>query len=111
MSLNLEGFENKIEGATLVLTVDNNHPLLKLANALPWETLLELILPDLKETKQLLWWVGRPLKVRIHLGIYLLQTLFNLTDREAENTVRNNAAFRLFCGNNLIKCWHVPGPY
>ena len=55
MSLNLEGFENKIEGATLVLTIANTHPLLKLANALPWETLLELILPDLKETKQLLF--------------------------------------------------------
>ena len=98
MSLNLEGFDNKIEGTTLALTVDDNHPLLKLANALPWETLLELILPDLKETKQLLWWVVRPLKVRLHLGIYLLQQLFNLTDREAEDSLRDNGAFRLFCG-------------
>ena len=107
MSLNLEGFDNKIEGTTLALTVDNNHPLLKLANALPWETLLELILPDLKETQQLLWWVGRPLKVRIHIGIYLLQQLFNLTDREAEDSLRDNGAFRLFCGFQLLKKWHV----
>jgi IS5 family transposase len=52
--------------------------------------------------------VRRPLKIRIHLGIYLLQNLFNLTDREAENTSRDNAAFRLFCGCSIIKNWHVP---
>ncbi len=39
----------------------------------------------------------------------MLQKLFNLTDdREAENTVRDNAAFRLFCGYGIIKNWHIP---
>ncbi len=37
-----------------------------------------------------------------------MQKFFNLTDREAENTLRDNAAFRLFCGCSIIKNWHVP---
>ncbi len=108
MSLNLDAFTEQVESSSIALNIHSNHPLIKLSNALPWEHLLTLILPDLKETQRLRWWVGRPLKVRIHLGIYLLQKLFNLTDREAENTLRDNAAFRLFCGCSIIKSWHVP---
>lgn len=31
-----------------------------------------------------MWWRGHPLKIRIHLGIYLLQKMLNLTDRQAK---------------------------
>ena len=34
--------------------------------------------------------------------------MFNLTDRVTEQQVRNNAAFRLFCGHGLLKTWHAP---
>ena len=34
--------------------------------------------------------------------------LFNLTDRQAEASVRDNAAFQVFCGRGLIDPWHVP---
>jgi len=48
------------------------------------------------------------LRIRIHLGIYLLQRLFDLTDRHAEYALHDNAAFRLFCGYGLMDKWHVP---
>jgi IS5 family transposase len=52
--------------------------------------------------------MGRPLRVRIHLGAYILQQMFDLTDRTAEQQVRDNAAFRLFCGYGILKKWHAP---
>jgi hypothetical protein len=52
MSLNLDGFEEKIEGTTISLSVSNSSPLTKLNNALSWESLLTLILPNLKETNR-----------------------------------------------------------
>jgi IS5 family transposase len=48
------------------------------------------------------------LRVRIHLGLYILQQLYNLTDRQAEYALHDNAAFRLFCGYGCVKPWHVP---
>ena len=53
MSLNYEGFDATVEGTTISIEVFNNHPLLKLANTLPWEDMLQIILPDLKETNRL----------------------------------------------------------
>lgn len=108
MALDTEGFDQKVVGGIVSLIVNESHSLIKLCNSLPWQELLEIILPDLKRTNKLLWWTGRPLRVRIHLGVYLLQQLFNLTDREAEDSLRDNAAFRLFCGFQLLKKWHVP---
>lgn len=108
MSLDVSGFEEEVVGAQVIIRITEQHPLVKLANTLPWEDGLAVILPDLQRTEKLWWWVGRPLRVRIHLGIYLLQQLFNLTDRQAESCLHDNAAFRLFCGIGLTKHWHVP---
>jgi IS5 family transposase len=81
MSLDVDGFTNEIEGREVVIRVDSNHKLLKLARQLPWDDMLEAILPDMQRTEKSYWWLGRPLRVRIHLGVYLLQQMFNLTDR------------------------------
>ena len=107
MSLNFEGFNEVVQGGNVTITLPATHPLVELAKALPWETLLAIILPDLKRTAKRLWWWGRPLKIRIHLGVYLLQQLFNLTDRQAQYHVHDNAGFRLFCGYGILKKWHV----
>jgi len=48
------------------------------------EAMLDMVLPDLKRTEKQLWWRGRPLRISVHLGIYLLQKMFDLTDRQAE---------------------------
>ena len=64
---------------------------------------------DLKRsTTKGFWMLGRRLMVRIHLGIYILQRIYNLTDREAEYGVRDNAAYQLFCGLAAVFRWHVP---
>lgn len=108
MSLDVEGFDSTIKGISLSLTITDEHPLVKLANRLPWQTMLEKILPDLQRTEKFLWWRGRPLRIRIHLGIYLLQKMLNLTDRQAEYALRDNAAFRVFCGYGILPKWHAP---
>ncbi len=108
MSLDTNGFLEEIIAESVTITVTTQHPLIRLAKALPWEDLLVTVLPDLQRTEKLIWCGGRPLRVRIHLGAYLLQQLFNLTDRQTEYSVRDNAAFRLFCGEGHIKKWHVP---
>ncbi len=108
MSLDVEGFSELVEGGVVTIMVNHENRLLKLARSLPWEEMLESILPDLKRTEKKCWWVGRPMRVRIHLGVYILQQMFDLTDRIAEQQVRDNAAFRLFCGYGLLKKWHAP---
>lgn len=97
MSINLDGFDAALHGKEVLIKIDNNHRLLVLGGNLPWGKMLSLILPDLKRTEKKCWWLGRPLRVRIHLGIYLLQQLFNLTDRAMEQHLSDNAVFKLFC--------------
>lgn len=108
MSLDVEGFTEEVSGGVVMIVIKDEHRLIRLAQNLPWEEMLALILPDLQRTERKCFWMGRPLRVRIHLGVYILQQMFNLTDRTAEYQIRDNAAFRLFCGYGLFKKWHVP---
>lgn len=108
MSLDVNGFTNIMEGGEVVIKINTDHKLLKLARQMPWNEMLQLIIPDLQRTEKKHWWMGRPLRVRIHLGVYILQQMCNLTDRAAEQQVRDNAAFRLFCGYGLLSQWHAP---
>jgi transposase, IS5 family len=88
--------------------VAEQHPLILLSWSMPWQTLVDTVLPDLKKTKKGCWWLGRKLKVRTHLGVYLLQQLFNKTDRQIEYDVKDNAAYQLFCGIGIVEAWRVP---
>ncbi|STX81525.1 transposase IS4 [Legionella busanensis] len=108
MILDVSGFDQEVREGEVVIKVADDHRLVRLARSLPWRSLLELVLPDLERTERGCYWMGRPLRVRIHLGVYLLQQLFDLTDRATEQQVRDNAAFRLFCGYGHLKHWHVP---
>ena len=110
MSLDGDGFTEVVSGGVVSITIDEEHRLVKLAQKLPWEDMLGLIVPDLQRTEKKHWWMGRPLRVRIHCGVYVLQQMFNLTDRVAEQQVRDNAAFRLFCGYGILKNG-MPRPY
>jgi IS5 family transposase len=63
---------------------------------------------DQRTTTKGKWWLGRKLTLRIHLGAFLLRWLYNLTDRQAEWAIKDNAAYQLFCGRGLIDLWHAP---
>lgn len=109
MSIDQSGLSGKkVHAGSVTIEVQKEHPLLSLADGINWENLAEIVLPDLKHTKKGKWWMGRPLRLRVHLGAYLLQQLHNLTDRETEYALKDNAAFRLFCGEFIVKKFHAP---
>lgn len=45
MSFNFDGFNDAVQGGDVTITIPASHPLIELANALPWEMLLTIILP------------------------------------------------------------------
>jgi transposase, IS5 family len=93
----------------VTIDVSPAHPLIQLAQVLPWQALADMVLPDLKRTTaQGKWWLGRKLRLRIHLGALLLQWLYHLTDRQVEGAIRDNAAYQLFCGRGGMDPWYVP---
>ena len=98
MSINHSGLNAETESCVISLTPSDSHPLIKLARAIPWLDLADIVMPDLKKTKKGKWWLGRQLKLRIHLGVYLLQLLLNKTDRQTEWEIKDNAAYQIFCG-------------
>jgi transposase, IS5 family len=108
MSICQSGIDCNIAAGKILVEINEEHPLIQLAQVLPWRELLDLILSDLKKTKEGKWWLGRKLKVRMHLGVYLLQQLFNKTDREMEYDVKDNAAYQIFCGKGIVDKWHAP---
>ena len=52
MSFDTQGFDQAVTGTTITLNIADQHPLIKLAQTLPWPDLLDLILPDLKQTEK-----------------------------------------------------------
>jgi IS5 family transposase len=108
MSICESGVDCSVQSGKVLVNVTEKHPLIRLSQSLPWQTLVDTILPDLKKTKKGCWWLGRKLKVRVHLGVYLLQQLFNKTDRQIEYDVKDNAAYQLFCGIGIVEKWHAP---
>jgi transposase, IS5 family len=109
MSLCFSGLNASCHGQPVTIDVAATHPLIQLAQVIPWSALAALVLPDLKQsTAQGKWWLGRKLILRIHLGAFLLQWLYNLTDRQVEWGLKDNAAYRLFCGWGSAEPWHAP---
>jgi transposase, IS5 family len=109
MSICDSGVESNVRSSIVSIKITSEHPLIQLCNALNWQKLSEMVLPDLKaSTKKGQWWLGRKLRLRIHLAIYLLQQLFNKTDRQIEYDAKDNAAFQIFCGKFIVDKWHVP---
>jgi transposase, IS5 family len=109
MSICSSGLDAPCAGQPVTIAVAPTHPLIQLAQVIPWPALAELVLPDLKQsTAKGKWWLGRKLKLRLHLGAFLLQWLYNLTDRQVEWGLKDNAAYQLFCGQGSVEQWHVP---
>ena len=109
MSLDISGGDAAVMPTVVVIAVAKGHPLIKLAKALPWTGLMTLVTPDLKRsTRKGFWWKGPKLLVRVHLAAYILQKIYDLTDRQIEYGLRDNAAYQLFAGKDIVIGWHAP---
>jgi transposase, IS5 family len=109
MSICDSGIGIKTFSQSITINVPKDHPLIILANELPWEAMYDLIEEDLKNStvlKRLHY--GRKLKTRIHLGVYLLQKMYDFKDRQTEAAIRENAAYQIFCGYGIVDRWHCP---
>ena len=108
MSLCYSGLNTKVRGHPVAIFVEQDHPLVELAQVIPWQELADLILPDLqKSTKKGFIHLGRPLRLRSHLGAFLLKIIFDLTDRDLEYAIKDNAAYQIFCGSGVVKGWET----
>jgi IS5 family transposase len=109
MSFSLSGMSEKVNGGAVEIKVSSTHSLVELANALNWVRIGDLALEDLKlTTRKRCWWVGRKLLLRVHLGVLVLQSLLNKTDRQIEEEIKHNGAYRLFCGSSTVAGWYCP---
>ena len=109
MSICFSGLDTPCGVQPVTIDVSPAHPLLRLAQVIPWQALADMVLPDLQRTTaQGTWWLGRKLRLRIHLGALLLQWLYHLTDRQVEWAIRDHAAYQLFCGRGVVDPWYVP---
>ena len=109
MSIDVSGGDAQVKPTLVYIQVSADHPLIKLAMSLPWALLMAIVVEDLKKsTAKGFWWLGRKIRVRIHLAVYLLQKLYDLTDREVEYAVKDNAVYQVFCGLDIVEGWHAP---
>ena len=97
MAIDLSGQDSLLENGFITIEIKKTHPIIQLANILPWVLLIETVVKDLKSTTgKGYWWMGRKIKVRMHLDAYLLQRIYNLTDRKPEYQIKDNQRFNCF---------------
>ena len=111
MSFSLDGLNAKIKKSEITIKVKASHPLIMLANEIPWDELWTVAAEDLKgSTAKGFWNRGRKLYIRPHLGILLLQAVTKKTDRAIISELQENAAYQLFCGITVMDQWQIPHP-
>lgn len=109
MSLCYSGLDTKVKAIPVTISVEDSHPLVQLAQVIPWLTIVEMIIPDLqKTTRKGFLHLGRTLILRIHLGALLLKMIYDLTDRGTEYGIKDNVAYQIFCGAGTVKKWRPP---
>ena len=109
MSICDSGIGSKVISGQITVQINANHPLVLLANTLPWQLMFDMVLSDLKNsTTKLKWWLGRKIQVRVHLATFILQQMYDLTDRKVEYAIKDNAAYQVFCSYAIVRKWHAP---
>jgi transposase, IS5 family len=108
MSFCTRGMDAKLKRTSIKITVPSTEPLIKLANALDWNAVAEIALPDLKQTAKGFWYLGRKLCLRTHLSVMVLQTLLKETDRGIEVRIKQTPVYRLFSGFGILPRWKCP---
>ena len=87
---------------------EDSDPLIQLANLIGWNHLAELVQTDLERTKKGFLWLGRKLKLRVHLAVMILQMLFKWTDRLTEARIITTPLYQIFFGINILVRWRCP---
>ena len=109
MSIALQGLDSKLKSTSITISVSSRHVLLRLSNALDWQQMAELALPDLRRTTAKgMWTIGRRLYLRVHLGTYILQCLLKETDRGIESKINDTPVYQVFCGRGIVPSWKCP---
>lgn len=108
MSLYKVGLDAKLKRTAITTTISPTEPFIQLANMLNWSYMSKIAEPDLQETANGFWWLGRRLYLRIHLGILVLQVLLKETDRNIEARVKQTPLYQLFCGYGVVPNWFCP---
>ena len=108
MSIKQDGLLIKSKSINVSIFVDKNDKLITLSNHLDWESIFNIVLPNLKKTAKGFWWLGRSLFVRTHLGVMVLQSLLKATDRQMEDLLRSTPKYQVFCGLGVVSNWKCP---
>jgi len=77
------------------IIIPKSHFLIRLEQSIPWMEFADFAIDDLYRDKKR---SGPKLNLRLHIGAYLLQSMFKWTDRELEENLNYYAPARLFCG-------------
>ncbi len=109
MSIVITGIDQMVPSGRVTIFIQNSHPLIKLANALPWRKIAYVVMSDIKENlpKRSLR-LGRKLQLRTHLGALLLRMITDKSYRQLEEEIRTNAVYQKFCGCDVVPNWRVP---
>lgn len=109
MSISRLGLNDKTETSAITIFPSSNHPLIKIAQIIPWGEMGEIVIADLKKTtKKGFLNLGNKLYLRVHLALYLLQKITDKTDRALEWEVNDNAVYQIFCGLNVTPLKRCP---
>jgi hypothetical protein len=86
-------------GETVSIYVDDNHPLLRLKRALPWETLCEVMTRHWRRAgKNTDGHPGLPWDVALYVPLVVLMMVKHLNSREMEAYLAENVVARVFIG-------------
>lgn len=99
MSADMTGiYQQSLFSKSIAISVavpeSNKHRVL--ASVLPWELMANTANRFRSETINIT--NGRPLDLRMHLGVFVAQSMNNWTDRETEEMLRYHAGVRILCG-------------
>ena len=109
MTICNSGINAKSQSQDVTISVDEKNEYILLANFINWDEIKNCIIQDLKKTsKKGFLNCGRKLQIRKHLGIYILQSMLNITDRQMVFELKNNAVYRIFCGSQIVTNWSEP---
>lgn len=84
-----------LQNLKMQIHVSKDHFLIRLEKNIPWTEFAGLAINDLYRDRKR---SGRKLNLRLHIGAYLLQSMFKWTDRELEENLNYYAPAKLFCG-------------